>query len=573
MANIPPNYTPNVGGLSTNRYDFETHVVTGTAFRHNATQIDLLDPVVVGTETYTTVETAIDAITGVLAGGSAAEVGLITIPDGYDTYHAANNTSNFDHTIPSLDTFLNPLFSALMSGNGIPTPYAALTDGGILVIPSGTYIIKNTVIVPPGITLMGMGFGTKIVNTTAINTSGTPPYSVSGTPTPVFKIAADNTLVAPSRAQRTYTDAAIDANVFMFSRETRIWNMLISDNFVEPTFLGDSYYTSPQNTSSSTALIQQENGSNLSLYNVSIQGRVSFSSGTVVSSATSSAIYLDTTFSAPTGTILSVDKCFIDGFSVPIQWQSKPGSSATFNGDFLTVSNSKIRGYGYLGGNSSDNFDNSIITMNDNNATIVGNYFYGNSSVVQSIVYMKQSQLTSPPNFGARSKILVSSNNIEIDRTSTITNSTFNVLNINSTNLPTPSTYSSILEYGNNFQDTFTINVDGYRALQASPSGTTIRTMLTSTVVVTGTYSISNTDCIVIANTATAGVNITLPTIASSGRTLIIKDIGFASTSHPVTITAQSGNFFDSSSLGTYTIVAPATSLTLVSYGSQWFII
>src|SRR5271166_702686 len=399
MATQPPNYTPGgPGALVTSRYDFQNHV-TGMAFRHTADQIDLGSndmpaPIYINGIPYYNVETVLTAIASNLITTSSAEVGFLTVLDGYDTYHAPTDTVYFDHTIPSLDTFLNPLFAALNSGTGIPIEYTGLTDGGILVIPEGTYIVKNTINVPPGITLMGKGFGTKIVNATALNTSVAPPYPVTGTPAPVFKILADNTTVPhPVQSARAYIDGAIDANMFMFCRETRIWNMVICDNFVEPPVPYDSNYKLPQNTSSTVPLILQEAGSNLTLSNVSMLGRVN------VPSITSSAVRLDTMYAAPTGSILTVDKCFMDGFSVPVQWLSTgdTSDSPNVNKDFLVVTDSKIRAYGYLTTDGSSPINNSVIVANDNNTLIANNYIYGNGANIASLLYLN-AHIAGTPN-------------------------------------------------------------------------------------------------------------------------------------------------------------------------------
>lgn len=56
-----PNFTPGVGRLVTDRYDFQGHI-NGTAFRHNATMIDLFPTLVIGGNTYTDVQDALVAI-------------------------------------------------------------------------------------------------------------------------------------------------------------------------------------------------------------------------------------------------------------------------------------------------------------------------------------------------------------------------------------------------------------------------------------------------------------------------------------------------------------------------------
>ncbi len=56
-----PNFTPGVGRLATDRYDFQNHV-DGYAFRHKANQVDLFPTVVISSNTYTNVQTALQAL-------------------------------------------------------------------------------------------------------------------------------------------------------------------------------------------------------------------------------------------------------------------------------------------------------------------------------------------------------------------------------------------------------------------------------------------------------------------------------------------------------------------------------
>jgi hypothetical protein len=448
----PPSFIPGIGRLTTGRFAFQDHLEgktppeSSTSFRHTADQIDMSPPVIGGA---TTVQSSLANIASFITSQAGAGQGFITVGTGYDTYVNANGTYNYDPSIPSLDTVLNPILAAILayqtSYTPVPAAYERIRDGGIILIPAGTYTVKNTIQVPPGITILGEGFGTKIVNGTGLNLAQQSP-SLSGTPAPVFKILPD-----PNRAS---DDAAVDTNLFIFMRETRICNLVLCDNFVEPTMLGDTNYRAAQNTSATTPLIQQENGSNLFLDQV-------YAAGRTAGGYTSSLILLDTSSPAPSGTILKMDGCFLDGFSVPIQWLSTGNTSTPVNADFLSITNSKIRGYGYLNGDGSDGYANSIVVMNDNNANIADNYIYGDANNITSFVYMLN-HLPTTPQFGARSKVIVQSNNIEINRSSNSLNSSFSVLGINSTNFGGNfANYCSAVASNNNFQDTFDIAVDG----------------------------------------------------------------------------------------------------------------
>ena len=240
-----PNFTPGLGGLSTNRYDFESHI-EGFAFRHNAIQIDVNPAVVIAGIPYITVADALYALGNFVTQTELNGAGFVAVGDGYDTYHNANGNPNYDSTIPSLDTLLNPLFTYLINYYNnpnattlaaIPQQYLRVKDGGVILIKAGTYTIANTVIVPPGFILMGEGFGTKIVNITSPSA-------------PLFSVMPDNSFLNGIRQ----TDLGVLAgniglqnDLFMFARDTVFYNMVIGDNFIEPIQAGDSTYLLPQN--------------------------------------------------------------------------------------------------------------------------------------------------------------------------------------------------------------------------------------------------------------------------------------------------------------------------------------
>lgn len=450
MSN-PPNYIPGIGRLSTDRYQFQNHLdgvnpAGFTDFRHSADQTDMNPPIY---NNATTVQSTLAGIASFITGEGGLAQGFISLGDGYNCYANATQSIAYDPTVPSIDLLLNPVFAAITAYQNnftpVPTSYDRIKDGGIIVLKAGTYIVKNTISVPPGITLMGEGYGTKIINATALNTSVRPPV-VTGSGSPIFLIQTD-----PNRSE---TDAAISPDLFAFLRQTRICNLVICDNFVEPTQLGDTNYMLAQNTISTTPLIKQENGSNLLLDQVFLIGRTT--SGT-----TSSALLLDTTFSAPNGTLLTIQNSTIDGFAVPLQWASTGDATNHINRDFLDISNCKIRAFGGFS-------PNAFILMNDNNANIIDNYFYGFSNTVITLVYIN-THLSVAPNKQARSKIVVQGNNIEINRASNATNNSFNNLILN---FGDPlANYCSAVVSNNNFQDVVDFSVNGVSAFQGNATG------------------------------------------------------------------------------------------------------
>lgn len=83
-----PNFTPGVGRLATDRYDFEAHI-TGTNFRHQANQIDLFPTVVVDGYTVSTVQEALGALATALLPAevnqaTATQLGIVTLAGDFN---------------------------------------------------------------------------------------------------------------------------------------------------------------------------------------------------------------------------------------------------------------------------------------------------------------------------------------------------------------------------------------------------------------------------------------------------------------------------------------------------------
>jgi hypothetical protein len=413
MPNPPAPFNPATNArIATDLNDFKSHI-EGSGFKQNAASIDT-EPGIGGA---VDLQTSLNNLNSFIGASIENGVGYISVPrDGYNSYTFPSPGFYFNNSIPSLDSFLNPIFNDILTNVALPSAYARIQNGGVVLIPAGTYYVVNPITVPPGITLLGEGYGTKIVNAIRLNLASSPPIVNSGiTPQPVFIIAADN--------NRSNNDGAVDpTNTFMFGRATQFLNLTICDNFVEPTLLGDLNYVLPQNDGShstpTVGLIKQNQGSNFVLENVNLVGRVRFSSGTVVSSATQFAVSLDTTLPITTGTYLKISNCIIDGFSQPVNFKSKGGCF-----DYLEISNSKIRAHGYLNGDGSGSGNhaenNCIVGMNDNNAKIVSNDLFGNHHNCFTILSILGT-LTSPPNLDGISKINISSNTFVIDRGDTV---------------------------------------------------------------------------------------------------------------------------------------------------------
>jgi hypothetical protein len=430
-----PTYTPPIGGLSTNRYDFQTHI-EGLSFRHSADQIDVVPPVIINGLPYVTVADALTATSLSISQLISNGEGFVTIGDGYDSWHNANGTINFDPTVPSLDTILNPIFNAIYTNTALPTQYQRIVRGGIVVIKAGTYYVVNTINVPPGIIILGEGYGTKIVNATSLvipATSGSPPYpKVTSTSAPVFKILPD--------INRINNDGAINSNIpyFMFERVTKIMNLVIGDNFIEPTILGDLNYKLAQNYTANNPLILQEPGSHLECDHVVFVGRVNFATGQTVGTngITAYPVQLDPANPISTGTILKVKDCFIDGFAIAGEFRG-----TGYNADVCEYINNKIRVYGYLGNDSASVIHNCILSTTPCNIEFDNNYIIGNGNNIKYGVYVDINGMSAPSSKNLMPRAEIIGNSGVVNNNATYANVSNNLsVSIFGTNESTPQT-------------------------------------------------------------------------------------------------------------------------------------
>lgn len=88
-----PNFTPGVGRLVTDRYDFQSHV-NGTAFRHDATMIDMHPVITINGGNPTTVQAAIQALQAIveppsLALATSTTPGIVQLSPGGDVVGSA----------------------------------------------------------------------------------------------------------------------------------------------------------------------------------------------------------------------------------------------------------------------------------------------------------------------------------------------------------------------------------------------------------------------------------------------------------------------------------------------------
>jgi hypothetical protein len=439
MTNGPFTPSNGRGRIAADLYDFRHHV-EGTAFKHAASQITTAP----GVGGATDAQASFNNINTFIASLADKGTAFIAVPDGYNCYSNPAPNFYFSNTIPPLNNFLTPLFAAIVAGGAMPAGYSRLTKGGILYIPAGTYYITNSVTVPPGITLLGEGYATKIINATSLDLTVTPPLvNGSGTPKPVFIIKND--------ANRSSNDDAIDSDnthgSFMFSRVTKFINFIIADNFVEPTSLGDLNYKLPQNTTGDTPLVMQLQGSNFEAHNMYMVGKAT-TTGTAVDAATRFCFKLDTVTITP-GSHFRMKDCFVDGFSQPISFNSSSGVS-----DYLLIHNNKVRSHGYLNADGSGAENNCVIHMNDNNAIITDNYFYCNHNLLNRVCYVKNVR-GSVPTAGNLSSIVATGNEVVVGRGTLAISA--DIIIVDGAIANTFNQYCYILSYGNNTESGFSV--------------------------------------------------------------------------------------------------------------------
>lgn len=521
MSNTP-NFRTGVGRLATDYFDFLKHT-QGTDFNHNSDGI-LINPAInLNGTNYTDLTSALEGLSNYINISKTNGIGFVAIPDGYDTYINAIATPDtpYDGSVPALNGAINDILY-----NTANSQYSRIRDGGIILIKSGTYKITDTIDLPPGIILMGEGFGTKLVNQIPI--SGIP----QGADKPMFRIKADLSRTA---------DGGVSSNKFMFSKDVVITNLVVADNFVEPKFLGDLSYKICRNYNSTTPMIAVEEGSSFSSINVKFMGRVS--AGPLV---TNFPIATDSTVPVSTGTIVNVENCFIDGFKTGIYFKPSGGIN-----NYLYFTDNKVSVYGGLNSDITLATNNSFVLINDTNAQITNNYFYntnGNIIGLASII-----PAISAPDLQSKSRISALDNSISIERTSNVINTTFKIFQKE----PTIDQGYSTVEVGNNF---------GGQALQYFSSG-----KVENIIYVSSDTTLDNSNSIVLVSTTSNAVTLTLPTVID-GRILEIKDIGNNLSNNYLTLALGGASAIEGYA-GNRMFVTNGISLKLVGYNSSWYLI
>lgn len=498
-----PNFINGKGRIAADLYSFTKHV-DGYDLNHTADQINLIQSgQILGNPS--SVEEALINLT--TSANTEADQPFLVLGDGYDTWHAANGNINFDKNIPSLDLLLNPIFDAILNGNPLSTKYKRLQRGGVIVLKSGTYVVKSPITIPPGITIIGEGYGTKIINGNNIDFAPTPPKrKTSQTPNSVFLVKRDVNRGSTSDQQNINADS----NSFMFQTSTKIMNMVIADNFLQPTVLGDNFWTLPTSITGTHPLIKQENCSNLELYGVYLVGKSLFGNVFPDPSIITSyhAIGLDTSVSNSTypQSILKIDNCFIDNFAVPILWQGVNGGT-----DYLEVNNSKIRAFGYLNGDGASVINNSLFKISNCSFSISNNKFNNKGEAYNLINFATKNNPVGEQSHRRN----LSSNLLDGFNLNTINNSFVYYTSPNTEDNTPVSSFSNQ-------------SVNGF----AIHSGPIIRNKF---IQIGSNYTVKSNDSIILCS-ANANKTIILPNTGTMGQEVIIKDSSGNAATYPITI-------------------------------------
>lgn len=361
-----PNYTKGVNGrLAVDRYQYDNHI-KGVDQKHSDDQITLSSVL-----TDLNADNVHEALVGINNKLLNFDY-FVTVGEGYDVYASGV----FDDSVPNLNTALYDLFYNTNNAN-----YNRLRNGGVVVIKSGTYKISQTVDIPPGITIMGEGFGSKLINT--------------GTDNVMFRVKAD----IDRYEDRAVVSADTTYDPFLTSKSVRFYNFVISDNYVKPKFTGDTSYRSANNKNK--PLVYIENGAGLICEGVVFFGR---SASGDTANTTLSAIETDPLSSSGYSTSLSITNCEFDGFNKIISYLPSNG-----NEDYLVFKNNKTRSFCTTSGNGTP------FELYPCNATVTGNYFWL-ATDVSAVIKIVGAAGAAPSNLQDKSRINIANNTLAIKK-------------------------------------------------------------------------------------------------------------------------------------------------------------
>ena len=503
------NKAQGLGRLVVDRYMFQDHI-TGANFRHQANQIDIAG---ISGVTATDVQGALSQLSII----NQATGQFVTIGDGYDVYA----TGAYNAAVPALDG----AFSVLT--NIADPKYQRVRDAGILVIKAGTYKISTTINIPPGIMIMGESYGTKLINATN-TTNATGGVVDGGHPAvakPMFRIKAD----LFRQATPTVVGSAANNDPFLNLRETRFYNLLISDNNLGPKSFGDTTYQASINRL--VPLIYLEQGAAFKCENVLFLGRAS--TGQI---STYRAIDMDPVAISAISTFLTVRDCFFDGFANVIGYNVLNGTLDNFN-----FKNNSCRVFGGANADTATASNNCFFNINACNASISNNYLWADNTNVVTVTYVTDGPPTIPFT-NAEARINISGNNISVNKGANISAPAMKELVYNPAKAFLPTTITSQV-YGNNVDNgDWTVKINGSTAplLTVASAAVTIGSAWSFTNLASGSNTAITVDTSMLSTTVTQADRATNSGVGAAFTIQAQNATGTASTGGALVL--QSGN-------------------------------
>lgn len=319
------------GALATRKYDFNKHV-SGEDFRHQASNIDM-NPVI-SSLGGVTVQEALENVRGLI---TSAGSGFLSIGD-VDGYVQGN----YNVGDPATPTLADAFEAAVQDER--------LVNGGIILVLSGRYHLRQTVTIPAGVSVIGEISGTTIIGEMQEE--------------PMFSIESSNTNI--QLTANSGTNFARGSNVGC----VKFMNLILADNL-------DGYLLTGGPTMISAPMIEMEADSHLVCENVTFIGRIA--DGSAPRNKTLAAV--DCSGSGTYGTVLTLKRCYLDGLRSGVLFTPE-----TEELDSLTVDGCKIRIYGTEDAAHQDVDLNSFFVISHCNLNITNNYLAGAGDYVNTIV-------------------------------------------------------------------------------------------------------------------------------------------------------------------------------------------
>lgn len=312
------------GQLGVYRQDFKAHVEGGD-WRHTADQVDV-NPILPGI-TGTTVQQVLAQMDTLIAqaGHNVVTIGSLTA-DGYAR-------GNYNVGSLATPTFVGALNAALADSQ--------LAFGGVILILAGLYHLTSSVILPPGISLVGEIAGTIISGET--------------TEQPMFVINSISSALGIGGDTGGGQVPILSGSNY---NQCKLYNLILVDK-----------WNGSSSSMTTVPMVRVKNGANFSCERVSFIGRINngalsgrFKTFQAIGSASGSGL----------GTTVSVTDCFFDGLKTGINFT--PGNGAI---DSLTVSRCRARTFGSETSADQTGESNSFIVSTLCNSIIKDNYVVG----------------------------------------------------------------------------------------------------------------------------------------------------------------------------------------------------